>query len=84
MRGAAERFAQGLPAFESIDATAEATTLAARSVEMVTAGQAFHWFDREKARAEFARSSGPAAGWCLIWNDRKTEARRFWWSMRIC
>ncbi len=41
---------------------------------VVTAAQAAHWFDRDKARREFVRILKPA-GWCaLIWNDRRTDA----------
>src|SRR5438445_10114401 len=45
MREAGERSLTSYPAFTSIDATAEATTLPAHSVDFVAAGQAFHWFD---------------------------------------
>jgi SAM-dependent methyltransferase len=77
MREAAERLLKTYPRFESVDATAEATTLAARSVDMITAGQAFHWFDPEKTRAEFARILKPGGWVVLIWNDRKTDASPF-------
>ena len=39
----------------SVNGTAEEITLADCSVDFITAGQAFHWFDRERARKEFAR-----------------------------
>jgi SAM-dependent methyltransferase len=77
MREAAERLLKAYPRFASIDATAEATTLAPRSVDMITAGQAFHWFDPEKTRAEFARILEPGGWVVLIWNDRKTDASPF-------
>src|SRR3712207_7979072 len=47
------------PRFTSVAGTAEATTLDEVSVDFVTAGQAFHWFDPERARAEFARILKP-------------------------
>ena len=77
MREAAERLLKAYPRFESINATAEATTLADRSVDMIAAGQAFHWFDREKTRLEFARILKPGGWGVLIWNDRKTDASPF-------
>jgi ubiquinone/menaquinone biosynthesis C-methylase UbiE len=45
MRAAAECLLGGCARFMSVAATAEATTLPAHSVDFVTAGQAFHWFD---------------------------------------
>ena len=40
---------------DAIDGRAEDTGLAAEPVDFVTAGQAFHWFEAARARAEFAR-----------------------------
>lgn len=56
--------------FVSVDGTAEATGLAAGSVGMVVAGQAFHWFDVVKSRAEFVRILRPGGVVVLIWNER--------------
>ena len=53
MREAAEELLQAYPNFKSVHGTAEATTLDDSSVDFVTAGQAFHWFDIEGARREF-------------------------------
>ena len=61
----------------SVAGTAEETTLGSASVDFVTAAQAAHWFDRARARAEFARILRPE-GWCvLIWNERRTETTPF-------
>jgi ubiquinone/menaquinone biosynthesis C-methylase UbiE len=77
MRLTAERLLKEFPRFASIDATAEATTLKPESVEFVTAAQAFHWFDRAKARLEFARIL-KAGGWVvLIWNERRLDSTPF-------
>lgn len=54
----------------SVDGRAEATTLPAASVDWITAGQAFHWFDPAAARAEFARILRPGGRVALIWNNR--------------
>jgi SAM-dependent methyltransferase len=59
--------------FVSIDGTAEATGLAAGSVRLVVAGQAFHWFDAVKSRAEFARILSPGGVVVLIWNERMAD-----------
>src|SRR5262245_45297249 len=55
MRSAAERLLAGFGNFHSVAATAEATTLANASVDWVMAGQAFHWFDVPRFRAECLR-----------------------------
>src|SRR5258707_968999 len=53
MREAGERLLKSFLRFTSVAAPAEATTLAPRSVDLITAGQAFHWFDRPRTRIEF-------------------------------
>lgn len=77
MRQSAERLLAGFANFVSIDATAEATTLEPASVDFITAGQAFHWFDREKARREFARILKPGGWVVLIWNERRLDSTPF-------
>ena len=71
MRRAAEAFLQEYPNFTSVEGIAEDTTLADASVDMVIAGQAFHWFDHPRARAEFKRILRPGGWVVLFWNDRK-------------
>ncbi len=73
MRQAAERDLGGYPNFVSIAARAEDTTLAAASVDLVTAGQAFQWFDQAAARAEFARILRPGGWVVLVWNRRRAD-----------
>jgi SAM-dependent methyltransferase len=73
MREAGERVLAHYPRFHSIDARAEATTLPARSVDFVTAGQAFHWFDRDCSRGEFRRILRPSGWVVLAWNERLVE-----------
>jgi len=77
MRAAGERVLADYPLYTSIDGTAEATTLHDRSVDIITAGQAFHWFDREKARVEFTRILR-LGGWvALVWNERRIDSTPF-------
>ncbi len=71
MRSTGERMLKDQPRFHSIDGRAEATGLADRSVDLVTAGQAFHWFDPQTARAEFQRIARPGGCVALIWNERR-------------
>lgn len=61
----------------SVDGRAEATTLPDASIDLVAAAQAFHWFDRPLARAEFARILEPGGWVALIWNDRRLDATPF-------
>ena len=77
MREAGERLLADDPKFHSVAGRAEATTLADRSVEVVAAGQAFHWFDRDLARQEFVRILKPAGWVVLIWNERLTGTTAF-------
>ena len=76
MREAAEKALRGYPRFESVPGTAEETTLPDRSAELVTAGQAFHWFDRGRALEEFKRVLVPGGSVALVWNV-KTEDTPF-------
>jgi ubiquinone/menaquinone biosynthesis C-methylase UbiE len=77
MREAAETLLSEYPTFHSIAATAEATTLPNQSIDFVVAGQAFHWFDQEKAKVEFRRILRPDGWVVLMWNDRKTDTTPF-------
>lgn len=58
------------PNFTAIDGAAEATTLPSSNVDVIIAGQAFHWFDPEKTRAEFDRIVKPGGYVVLMWNER--------------
>ena len=77
MRVMAERQLAKFAGFRSVDGRAEATTLASESADFVVAGQAFHWFDRERAAAEFARILRPEGWIILVWNERLTDASPF-------
>ncbi len=77
MREAGEQLLAQHPRFVSVDAAAEATTLPDALVEFVVAGQAFHWFDPEKARAEFARILKPGGWVVLMWNERRVRDTLF-------
>jgi len=55
---------------EALDGTAESIPLEDGTAEAVTAAQAFHWFDRDRALAEMTRVLRPRGGVALIWNVR--------------
>jgi SAM-dependent methyltransferase len=61
------------PAFQAIEGTAERTGLPDGSIDFIVAGQAFHWFDREKAKEEFRRILSPHGVIVLIWNERLVD-----------
>lgn len=77
MRQAGERLLAEFPRFTSVAGTAEATNLLDGSVDFVTAAQAAHWFDRERARQEFARILRPRGWLVLLWNERLTDSTPF-------
>ena len=77
MRQAGEEYLAKYPNFTSVTGTAENTGLADHSVDLVTAAQAAHWFDREKALREFQRILKPGGYVALLWNDRRLEASPF-------
>jgi SAM-dependent methyltransferase len=56
--------------YRSIAASAEATTLADASLDLITAAQAFHWFDIAAVRREWLRVLKPHGRVVLVWNTR--------------
>lgn len=68
MREAAEENLKQYPNFKSIATPAEHTTLANSSIDIITAAQAFHWFDLNIIKQEFARILKPNGSALLIWN----------------
>jgi SAM-dependent methyltransferase len=77
MRSAAERLLAAYPRFISRDGSAEASGLADNSIDFVTAGQAFHWFDAPRARREFERILHPGGWVVLVWNERRLDSTPF-------
>ncbi|MEJ2633396.1 MAG: class I SAM-dependent methyltransferase [Acidihalobacter sp.] len=77
MRKAGERQLAQYPKLQSIAAAAEATTLPDHGVDFIVAGQAFHWFDRARAREEFRRILAPGGWVVLVWNERETASTPF-------
>ncbi len=77
MRAAAEEFLKDFPKFTSIPGTATDTSLPDDSVDLVIAAQAFHWFEGNQTRDEFARILRPNGYVALIWNERQTNTNPF-------
>jgi ubiquinone/menaquinone biosynthesis C-methylase UbiE len=62
-----------LPAVQTLSGTAEALPLADASVDAVTVGSAFHWFDERLALAEIARTLRPPGVLGLLGNAFDTS-----------
>jgi SAM-dependent methyltransferase len=58
------------PGTKALAGSAEAVPLPDGTVDAVLAGQAYHWFDRERAHAEVARLLRPDGTFAPIWNTR--------------
>jgi SAM-dependent methyltransferase len=70
MRKVAAQELAGYKNFVSVPQSAESTGLNDRSVDFVTVAQAFHWFDRQKFKAECKRILKENGLVSLAWNCR--------------
>lgn len=78
MRAAAEQsLAAEYLRLKFVDGSAEATTLADDSVGLVAAAQAFHWFDTDAVRREWARILHPGGMALVFWNSRPLDSSPF-------
>jgi len=62
--------AQPHPRVEWLPGTAEATGLSEASIDLVTAFQAFHWFDHAAALREMIRILRPGGRAAVVYNER--------------
>jgi SAM-dependent methyltransferase len=72
MREACERRREQYPGLRVVGAAAEATTLENASVDFISVGRAWHWFDREQAVLEFRRILRPG-GWLVLVTNRRDK-----------
>jgi SAM-dependent methyltransferase len=77
MLGMLKRLLGCSDSFHPIAGAAEALPLAGKSLDLVVAGQAFHWFDFAGTRAEFRRVLKAGGMAALIWNERQTDTTEF-------
>ena len=68
-----EQLGAALPGVDRAQAAAESLPLPDESLDAVTAGQAWHWFDAPAAAAEFTRVLRPGGVVVLVWNTRDTR-----------
>ena len=73
MRRTAERDLSEFENFFSINALADNTGLPENSIDLVTAAQAFHWFDRHTFKSECRRILKYGGKVVLVWNIRDHE-----------
>lgn len=78
MREAGESYLQQYDNFQSINGSSEQTTLPDHSIDLILAGQAYHWFNRTETAKEFKRilKDLKKENIILIWNNR-TETTDF-------
>jgi len=68
-----EQLRNAVPEAQALVGSAEAIPLVDESVDAGFAGQAYHWFDRERAVPELHRVTRQGGGLALLWN---------WWDER--
>jgi SAM-dependent methyltransferase len=72
MRAACQPLPHRFRTMQMVDATAEATTLAIASFDLVCVGCAFHWFDADRALSEFRRILRPGR-WVTLVSNRRAQ-----------
>jgi len=77
MRAAGDEFLADYRTFSSVNGSSETTSLADASVDFITAAQAFHWFEPNATRREFARILKPGGWVVVLWNDRRIGETSF-------
>lgn len=77
MREAATRWLGDNARFSAVDGSAETTTLGDASVDLVSAAQAFHWFDQEAIKPEWRRILRPGGLVAVYWNSRRLAGTPF-------
>jgi SAM-dependent methyltransferase len=77
MRAQLTRVSDGVTA---LDGTAEDIPLPDGSVDAVVAGQAYHWFDPDRAHPEIARVLRPGGVFAAFWNDADPGTQ---WTVRL-
>ncbi len=84
MRAVAERTLGGYEGFRSRRGTAEATGLDGACADLVTAGQAFHWFDAAAFRKECRRILRNEGRVALVWTSRVADDPVVLANARLC
>ncbi len=73
MRRMAEDYLSAYPKFVSIRGSAEESNLGSASIDLVSVGQALHWFDLTRCRLEFLRILKEGGWVCVVYNERSSS-----------
>jgi SAM-dependent methyltransferase len=73
MYGALQQYMRDSPNFAARLASAENTQLESHSIDLITCGQSFHWFDVQAVKSEFRRILRPGGWIVLIWNTWRKD-----------
>lgn len=68
---------QNAPFAQIIRASAENTGILGKSIDLVTAAQAFHWFDKEQFKAECKRILTHNGHLAIVWNNHGESDFRY-------
>jgi SAM-dependent methyltransferase len=74
------RLPEASPGVAAVLGAAEAIPLADGSVDAVVAGQAYHWFDPDRALPEIARVLRPGGVFAAFWNDADSGTQ---WTVKL-
>lgn len=77
MRAAAVASLEHYTGFNAVAGRADATELPDKSVDLLVAAQAFHWFDPRAAHQEFHRILRPHGLAAIWWNSRRLGGTAF-------
>ncbi|WP_020523018.1 class I SAM-dependent methyltransferase [Catelliglobosispora koreensis] len=78
--GMRAQFDAATAGLKALEGGAENIPLPDASVDAVVVGQAYHWFDPERAHPEIARVLKPGGVFAPMWNERGVEAP---WLIRL-
>lgn len=73
MQREAQRTSSESGIVEHVAGTAENTTVPNNSIDLITVGQALHWFDPVPTRREFSRILKTEGWLVVVWNQFKTD-----------
>lgn len=77
MRASCEKWLGDEARLRIVDGKAEDSSLDDASVDLIAAAQAFHWFNQDTIKAEWARILRPRGLAAVYWNTRRLQGSQF-------